>query len=77
MVVVVKFFAPNQDAPRHDVGAGIGSLEIAVTPIVSYTIDDTGGSDGIQSICTAQTVRPTTPNNIRLITNMMPKPCHG
>ena len=45
MVVVVQFFAADDDAPRRDVGGGVGRFEIAVTPPVAEAVDDAGGGD--------------------------------
>ena len=45
MVIVVQFFAADQDAPRHDVGAGVFRLESAITPVVADAVDDAGGEE--------------------------------
>ncbi len=45
VVVVVQFFAANQNAPGYDVGAGIFAGKIAVSPVVANAIDDAGGRD--------------------------------
>ena len=46
MVVVVQFLTANQDAPGHEVGAGVRTLEIAITPEMSDAIDHAGGKEG-------------------------------
>ena len=40
MVVVVQLLTGNQDAPGRNIGAGIGHLKIAVTPIMRRAIHD-------------------------------------
>ena len=45
MVVVVQFFATNQDAPRRNIGARVWRFKVAVAPVVANAIDDTGGRD--------------------------------
>ena len=45
MVVVVQFFAADDQAPWQDIGAGIGRLEIAIAPVVADTVDHAGRGD--------------------------------
>ena len=45
MVVVVQLFATDEDAPRHDVGAGIFAGKVAVTPVMADAVDDAGGKE--------------------------------
>ena len=45
MVVVVQLFAADQDAPRHDVGARVFRLKIAVAPPVADAVDHAGGQE--------------------------------
>ena len=45
VVVVMQLLSANQHTPGHDVGAGVGCLEIAVAPIVTNAVDDSGCSD--------------------------------
>ena len=45
MVIIMQFFAANHDAPGRDVGAGVVSREVAVTPIVSDAVDDACGGN--------------------------------
>ena len=46
VVVVVQLLAANHDAPGRNVGARIGRLKVAVTPVVANAIDDAGRRHG-------------------------------
>lgn len=45
MVVVVQFFPADQQAPRHDVGTGVGAGEIAIAPGMAQAVDHAGGPE--------------------------------
>ena len=45
MVVVVQLLAAHDQPPRHQVGRGVGRLEIAVAAPVAEAVDDTGGPE--------------------------------
>ncbi len=45
MVIVVQFFAADQDAPRQNVGTGVFAGEIAVAPEVTDAVDDASRHD--------------------------------
>ena len=38
VVIVVQFFTADEDAPREDVGAGVGGVEVAITPPVREAV---------------------------------------
>src|SRR5277367_5720794 len=44
-MVVMQFFATDDNAPRYDIGAGIFSRKGAIAPIVPDTVDDAGGKE--------------------------------
>src|SRR5690606_17468531 len=46
MVIVVQFFTTNNDAPGRNIGAGIGTGIVAITPGMANTVDDTGSPEG-------------------------------
>ncbi len=41
-MIVVQFLAADQDAPRRYVRAGVGSVVIAIAPVVTDAVDDAG-----------------------------------
>ena len=43
VMIVMQLFTGNQNAPRRDIGAGVRSLKIAITPIMRSTVDDARG----------------------------------
>ncbi|MCY1427405.1 hypothetical protein D9M71_432510 [compost metagenome] len=43
VMVVMQFFAANQDAPRHQVGRRIAAFEVAVADGMAQAIDHAGG----------------------------------
>ena len=45
-MVVVQFFAADEDRPRHDIARGVGTLEVPIAPVVTDTVDDAGGKKG-------------------------------
>lgn len=45
VVVVVQFFATNDDAPRHQVGRGVAALEVAVADSMAKAVDHAGGPE--------------------------------
>src|SRR5471032_3563902 len=42
MMIVMELFATDQDAEGNDVGGCIGAVIVAITPIVTDTVDDAG-----------------------------------
>ena len=43
VVVVVQFFATNEDAPRHQIGRSIAALKVAITDRMAQTVDHARG----------------------------------
>src|SRR5208282_792489 len=46
MVIVVQFYAADQDAPWDDVGARISTVVIAIAPVVPDAVDHPGSQHG-------------------------------
>src|SRR5688572_20470915 len=46
MVIVVQLLSADEYSPRHDVGARVFGLEVAVAPVVTDAVDDACREEG-------------------------------
>jgi hypothetical protein len=45
-MIVVQFLPTDENSPGNNITAGVFRLKVAITPEVTYAVDDTGGKNG-------------------------------